>query len=94
MVRAIAVLAAFLALGACTSSGGVVPMNKGTYLITLTSAQVGTGAPVAAKSKAYAQANEFCNKDGQAVETVSLDESNSKVAHPGSVALQFKCVPK
>ena len=69
-------------------------MDKGTYLITKRSMQVGTGTPVGTKAKVYTEANEFCSKNGMAVETVNLQVSASRVAHPGSVELQFRCIPK
>lgn len=86
-------LALALLVSACASSG-VIPMDKGTYLITKRSTQVGTGTPVGTKSKVYAEANAFCAADGLALETVNLAVNASRVAHPGSVELQFRCVPK
>jgi hypothetical protein len=82
-----------LILGGCTSSG-VVPMDKGTYLITRRSAQIGTGTPVGTKAKVYSEANEFCARNGMTVETVNLQVNTTLVANPGSVELQFRCVPK
>ena len=93
MKNILALFTVTVILSACASSG-VVPMDKGTYLITKRSMQVGTGAPVGTKSKVYTEANAFCERNGLAVETVNLEVSNSRVAHPGSVALQFRCVPK
>lgn len=93
MRKILALFAGPLILSACASSG-VVPMDRGTFLITKRSTQVGTGAPVGTQAKVYTEANAFCAKDGMAVETVNLETSSSRVAHPGSVALQFKCVPK
>lgn len=69
-------------------------MDKGTFLITKRSVQVGTGTPSGAKAKVYAEANQFCSSRGEAVETVDLNVSSSRVAHPGSVELQFRCIPK
>jgi hypothetical protein len=88
-----AIILSTIALTACASSG-VIPIDKGTYLITKRSTQVGTGAPVGTKAKVYAEANAFCAKNGQALETVNLEMSASRVAHPGSVELQFRCVPR
>jgi len=78
---------------ACTSSG-VIPMDHGTYMITKRSAQVGIGMPVGAKADVYAEANDFCAKQGQAVETVSFEMNPSQIASPGNVTLQFRCAPK
>ena len=79
-------------LAACTSTG-VVPMDRGTYMIARRSAQAGLGPPVHTKAKVYAEANAFCAKQGQAVETVNLDMVDTGLGRPGSVTLQFKCVP-
>ena len=76
------------------ASTGVVPMDKGTYLIAKKSAQVGFGPPIAAKGEVYTEANDFCAKDGKAVETVKLDETHSGLARPAAVSLEFRCVAK
>ena len=69
-------------------------MDKGVYLITKRSGQIGTGAPVGAKADVYQEANAYCQSQAMAVETVDFQMTATKVASPGSVALQFKCVPK
>jgi len=93
MRSVLTVMGAFLVLSACTSSG-VVPMDKGTYLISQRSAQIGIGPPVGVKAEVYLEANEFCAKQDKAVETVNLEMTDSMPARPGSVMLQFRCVPK
>lgn len=80
-------------LSGCASSG-VVPMDRGIFLITKRSGQIGTGAPVGAKADVYREANAYCQGQAMAVETVDFQMTASKVASPGSVALQFKCVQK
>ena len=87
------VIIASLVLSSCASSG-VVPMDKGTYLISQRSAQLGIGPPVGVKADVYREANEFCEKQGNAVETVNLDMVESMPARPGSVVLQFRCISK
>lgn len=86
-------LFAILVLTACSSTG-VVPMNKDSYLISKKSAQVGFGPPIGIKGEVYTEANEFCNKDGKAVETRKYEETNSGFAHSAAVALEFRCVPR
>lgn len=80
-------------LAGCADSG-VVPMDKGTYLIAKKSPQVGFGPPVGIKADAYVEANQFCAKSGQAVQTVKMDETNSGFAKAAAISLQFRCVPK
>ena len=80
-------------LTACASTG-IVPMDKGTYIVSKRSAQAGFGPPVGAKADVYQEANEFCKKQNKEVETVDFQMSNSGFAKPGSVSLQFRCVDK
>lgn len=73
---------------------GIVPMEKGTYLIAKKSPQVGFGPPIGIKGEAYSEANEFCAKEGKAVETVKLEETNSGLARSAAISLEFRCVSK
>ena len=82
----------FLLLGC--SSTGIVPMDKGTYLVSMRSAQVGFGPPTAAKAQLYEEANTFCAKENKAVETINLETTDSGFARPASASLQFRCVAK
>ena len=75
---------------ACSSTG-VVPMDKGTYMIAKRSAQVGFGPPSAVKADVYKEANEFCAKRQKVVKTLNLKVTNSGFARPGHVSLEFKC---
>jgi len=72
----------------------VVPMDGDTFLVQERSAQLGIGPPVGAKAEVYQVANEFCALRGQAVETVNFTMVDTFLARPGSVTLQFRCVPK
>lgn len=88
----------FIALGllglvACANTG-IVPMDKGTYLIAKKSPQVGFGPPIGIKGEAYSEANEFCAKDGKAVETLKLEETNAGFARAAAVSLEFRCISK
>ncbi|MEX2148809.1 MAG: hypothetical protein WD793_01220 [Steroidobacteraceae bacterium] len=82
-----------VALAGCADTG-IVPMDKGTYLIAKKSPQVGFGPPIGIKGEAYAEANEFCAKEGKAVETLKLEETNAGFARSAAVSLEFRCVPK
>ena len=84
---------AILLLVGCANTG-VVPMDKGTYLISKKGPQVGFGPPIGIKGEAYTEANAQCAKEGQAVETLKLEETNAGFARSAAVALQFRCVPK
>jgi hypothetical protein len=80
-------------LVACASTG-VVPMDKGAYMISKKSPQVGFGPPIGIKGEAYTEANEFCARDGKTVETIKYEATNAGFARSAAVALEFKCIPK
>ena len=84
---------ALSALTACSSTG-VVPMDKDSYLISKKSAQIGFGPPIGIKGEAYTEANEFCGKEGKAVETMKYEETNAGFARSAAVALEFRCAPR
>jgi len=90
-MRLLAVTLTASVLAACSSTG-VVPMDKGTYLVSKRSAQVGFGPPVGAQADVYQEANAFCDREGKQVETVSLELTDSGFARPAAAALQFRCV--
>ena len=69
-------------------------MDKGTYLISKKSPQVGFGPPIGIKGEAYTEANEFCAREGKAVETLKLDETNSGFGRAAAVSLAFRCVSR
>jgi len=86
------VLLSLLALTACAPPA-VVSMDKGVYLVTVRNPQLGYGPPEGARTEAYQAANEFCAAKGMVVETVSLQLTDPENGRPGSVSLQFRCVP-
>jgi hypothetical protein len=83
-------IVASLAVG-CASTG-VVPTEKGEFLIVKKSPQVGFGPPVGVKGDVYREANEHCGRSGQSVETLELKETPSKLAQSAAVSLRFRCV--
>jgi hypothetical protein len=80
-------------LTACASTG-VVPMDKGTFLISKKSPQVGFGPPIGIKGEVYLEANEYCARSSRVVETLKYEETNSGFARSAAVALEFRCVQK
>lgn len=66
-------------------------MDDGVYMIAQRSAQVGFGPPDAVKADVYEEANAFCAKTDQKVETLKLHMTDSGFAKPGNVSLEFKC---
>lgn len=77
----------------CCGKPKVVPMDGDTYLVQERSAQVGFGPPEGAKAEVYKVANDFCAGQNKVVETVAFNMVDSGFARPGSVSLQFRCVP-
>jgi hypothetical protein len=92
-VTLLALMPATIFLVGC-SGPKIVKMDRDTYFIQKRSAQVGFGPPMAAKAEIYKIANEFCEKRGMQLETVDFSMVDSAFARPGSVALEFRCVPK
>ncbi len=90
-MKTLLILLLCVGLVGCATTG-VIPMDKGTYMIAKRSAQLGFGPPLGAKAEVYKQASAFCEKQSKNVETVEFNMVNSGFARPGSVNLQFRCV--
>lgn len=90
-----AVAALVIASLAGCASTGVVPTDKGAYMISKQSAAGIFGTPAGVMADIYKEANEFCAGKDQAVETINADQKNAiPFARQGSASLQFRCVPK
>lgn len=70
----------------------MVPVDGDTYMIAKRSAEAGFGPPVKTQASVYAEANEYCEKRQNKVETVDLIVRNSGFGKPGSVNLKFRCI--
>ncbi len=75
---------------ACSSTG-IIRMDGGTYMISKRSAQFGFGPPVGVRADVYREANDFCAKEKNEVETINLEMTDTGLARPGSVSLHFRC---
>ena len=85
-------LCVFAALAGCASTG-VVPADRGTYMISKQSAAGIFGTPDGVRADIYAEANEFCARTSKAVETVTIEVKGAiPFVRTGSAMLQFKCV--
>ena len=77
------------------ASTGVVPADRGTYLISKQSAAGIFGTPEGVRADIYREANEYCSRTGGAVETINVEVNPAiPFVRQGSAMLQFKCVPK
>ena len=79
-----------LLLSACSSTG-VIPIDKGSFMIGRRSAQAGFGPPSGTKADVYQEANEFCTKEHKTVKTINLNVTNTGFGRPGNVELIFNC---
>lgn len=80
-----------LLLTGCASSG-VVPLSSDKFIISKNTAKFGGGVSASAAAEVHEEANEFCAKRGQKVQTVDLQLSPGRYGSMGNVTLQFKCV--
>lgn len=81
-----------LALGGCASSG-IVPMDKGTFMITKKSAGGAFVSGDEVKAELYTEANAHCAKTGQAVETIKAEGKNAvPFVRATQATIEFRCV--
>ena len=90
-LKTVSMCLSLAALAACSSTG-IVPMDKGTYVVSKRSAQIGFGPADGAKADVYTEANAFCAKSGKTLETVKLEMTPSALAQSASASLEFRCV--
>jgi hypothetical protein len=74
---------------------GIVQTDKGVYMSSKTSAGGAFGDPQAVLADLYSEANEFCGRSSQAVETISKNpEKGIPFVRSARASLQFRCVAK
>ncbi|MGW8390643.1 hypothetical protein [Pseudoduganella sp. HUAS MS19] len=85
-------LASLLVTGCAT---GVVPMDKGEFMASKSSAGGAFGDPQAVLADLYIDANAHCSKSGQTPETISaMPEKGVPFVRPARATLKFRCVSK
>ena len=81
-----------IALTGCSSSG-VIPTDRGAYMISKKSAAGIFGTPDGVRGDIYIEANEFCARSGKTVETLKTEIKGAiPFMRTGSAMLEFKCV--
>jgi hypothetical protein len=91
-MRKILTLIAIVLLAACSS--GIVPMDKGSYMISEKAGGCGFATAGGQEADAYKKANEFCSAKSMHVETISIEpKSGIPFVRCASADLKFKCVP-
>ena len=88
------IVALGLGITGCASTG-IVPYDKGTYMVSKQSAAGIFGTPDGVRADIYKEANEYCNRQGKAVETVNTEIKGAiPFVRTGSAMIVFKCVEK
>ena len=80
-----------LLLSACGSTG-IIQMEANKYMVSVKNAKVGFVSAAEEKAEAYQEANNFCRKRNQTVETTNLELRDSGAFQSASATLEFKCV--
>jgi hypothetical protein len=93
MKKAFTVASLVALLSGCAT--GIVPTDKGVYMASKTSAGGAFGDPQGILADLYVEANQFCGKSGQVVETISTNpESGIPFVRSARASLNFRCVAK
>ena len=86
------ILLPLLLVAGCASSG-VVPADKGSFMLTKVSAACGYGSPEALKTDLYREAGAHCSTQGKQLETVEFTGTQGiPVVRCASASLNFRCV--
>ena len=91
----ISILLAFILILTACSSTGVMPIGNSTYMLSKKSAACGFSSAEGTKSDLYMEANSFCEKQYQEIETVVVNTRDGvPFTRCASAELQFRCVNK
>lgn len=83
---------AVLALTACSSTTGVVPIGSGMYMLGAQDGWAYTGSSV--KADLYRQATDFCGRQSKDVEPVNSHGQDYGLGQYASAEIQFRCVER
>ncbi len=86
----LAFLCLTLALAACTSPTGVVPIGDGIYM-TSKLGGMGTYSGGSVKAELCREAAEYCAKSGKKVIPVTSSSMDSVAYNSASAEVQFRC---
>ena len=88
------ILGATILVSGCASTG-VVPADRGTFMVAKQSAAGIFGTSGGVRADVYTEANEFCARNGNTVETVNIEVKDAvPFVRTGSALIKFKCVAK
>ena len=90
IAAAAAAAAATVALTACATSTGVVPIGDGIYMLGTHGSMSWSGSEV--KAGLYKEAGEFCAKQGKQVSPVSDSSRDAAMySNYASAEIKFRC---
>ncbi len=90
----IPIISTVILFSGCASTG-IVPYDKGTYMVSKQSAAGIFGTPDGVRADIYKEANEYCHSQGKEVETVNSEIKGAiPFVRTGSAMINFKCVEK
>lgn len=88
------IIGAAALLAGCASTG-IVPTGDGTYMVAKKSAAGAFTSGATVKAALYEEANAFCEKSGQVVQTISATSANAiPFARMPQAEINFRCVPR
>jgi hypothetical protein len=91
-VARILILGTTMFIGACESTG-VVPMDRGSFMISKVSPACGFRSAAGTRAELYTEANQFCSSRRQEVSTVTSTSQDGIIgARCASAELVFRCV--
>jgi hypothetical protein len=92
-LKFISVLIGTIILTGCAT--GIIPTDKGAFMSQKNSAGGAFGDPQSVLADLYREANDFCAKNNQVVETISsIPEKGIPFVRPARATLNFRCVAK
>jgi hypothetical protein len=93
------IIFSMMALAGCSSTGtgtfmdhGVVKVNSYIYEVAATRSKGASTDLEDARQQVYSEANAFCAKQHQVVETDSLARFEEDIGRPASATLRFRCI--
>jgi hypothetical protein len=93
------IIFSMMALAGCSSTGtgtfmdhGVVKVNSYLYEVAATRSKGASTDLEDARQQVYSEANAFCAKQHQVVETDSLARFEEDIGRPASATLRFRCI--
>lgn len=85
-------MSALLFLTGCSSTG-IIPMDRGRYMVSKTSAACGFRTAEGTEADLYIEANQFCSAKSQEVSTIQINGYDGVIGQRcASASLTFRCV--